>query len=238
MAKKKKKVSNKTKIMITVIALALVIMVVLCIMLYKSTKQEDTLKSEIYTLLNSDITSYSYDNKTKTNGNYAVIERSIKEYIAQYASVASKIDTIKTDKTFTSILSADNYTNDGKDFNNSITYITNAEKTINDTLKKLETMTQEKRIMKKIDNKKLSNYYITLYKELMLSTPATTAFKNGYKSTKVTADAIKNVLSVQKDVLNLLKDNKDKWDVKDGKIVFKKSDLLTSYNDIVNRIPK
>ena len=238
MAKKKIKISNKTKVLITIITLAVVIMAVLCVMLYNSTKQEDILKSEVYALLNSDITSYSYDNKTKTKGNYAVVESSIKEYIAQYASTSSKIDEIKTDKNFTSILSADNYTNDGKDFNNSTTYISNTENTINDTLKKLETMAKEKQIMKNIDDKDLSNHYITLYKELMLGTPATTAFENGYKSTKVTADAIKNVLAVQKDVLNLLKDNKDNWDVKDGKVVFKKSELLTSYNDTVGRIPK
>ena len=133
MAKKKIKINNKTKVLITIITLAVVIMAVLCVMLYNSTKQEDILKSEVYALLNSDITSYSYDNKTKTKGNYAVIESSIKEYIAQYASTSSKIDEIKIDKTFTSILSADNYTNDGKDFNNSTIYISNTENTINDT---------------------------------------------------------------------------------------------------------
>ena len=238
MAKKNAKLSNRTKVLITVISLAFVIMFVLCIMLYNSTKQEEVLKSEVYALLNSDITSYSYDNKTKTKGSYAVIEGAIKEYFAQYASEASKIDKIKTDKTFTSILSADNYTNDGKDFNNSMAYITSTENNIDNTLKTLEAMAKEKQIMKKIDDKELSNHYVTLYKELMLGTPANAAFENGYKSTKVTVDAIKNVLVVQNDVLNLLKDNKDNWDVKDGKVVFKKSDLLTSYNDIVGRIPK
>ena len=239
MAKLKKiKVDKKTKIVITIISLALVIMTILCLMLYKSTKQEELLKNEIYKVLNSDITSYSYDNTLKTTGNYGVIEKTIKQYISTYSKETAKIDAIKKDKTFTSILSADNYSSDGKDFNASTTYITDTQSTIDETLKSIKVMSEEKQLAKNIKSKKLSEYYTNLYNEIMLAPATITVFENAYKNTKVTADAIKNILSVQTEVLTLLKDNQDNWSVKDGKIVFNKTELCNSYNDLIKKIPK
>ncbi len=234
----KKKVDKKAKVLITVISMFFVIMIFLCIMLYNNTKQEDILKDDIYKILNSDITSYTYDNTTKTIGDYAKVEKYIKKYIAEYSNAASEIIEIKTNKTFTSILSADNYTSDGKEFNNSINFITNTENTIDENIKKMEEMSKKKNIVKYIEKLNLSDYYVDLYKEIMLDTSVKSALEEAYNKVKATSTTIKNILTIQSDVLNLLKNNKDNWDVKDGKIVFKKSDLLAQYNDLVNKIQK
>ncbi len=234
----KKKVDKKAKVLITVISMFFVIMIFLCIMLYNNTKQEDILKDDIYIILNSDITSYTYDNTTKTIGDYAKVEKYIKKYIAEYSNAASEIIEIKTNKTFTSILSADNYTSDGKEFNNSINFITNTENTIDENIKKMEEMSKKKNIVKYIEKLNLSDYYVDLYKEIMLDTSVKSALEEAYNKVKATSTTIKNILTIQSDVLNLLKNNKDNWDVKDGKIVFKKSDLLAQYNDLVNKIQK
>ncbi len=234
----KKKVDKKAKVLITVISMIFVIMIFLCIMLYNNTKQEDILKDDIYKILNSDITSYTYDNTTKTIGDYAKVEKYIKKYIAEYSNTASEIIETKTNKTFTSILSADNYTSDGKEFNNSINFITNTENTIDENIKKMEEMSKKKNIVKYIEKLNLSDYYVDLYKEIMLDTSVKSALEEAYNKVKATSTTIKNILTIQSDVLNLLKNNKDNWDVKDGKIVFKKSDLLAQYNDLVNKIQK
>ena len=234
----KKKVDKKAKVLITVISMIFVIMIFLCIMLYNNTKQEDILKDDIYKILNSDITSYTYDNTTKTIGDYAKVEKYIKKYIAEYSNAASEIIETKTNKTFTSILSADNYTSDGKEFNNSINFITNTENTIDENIKKMEEMSKKKNIVKYIEKLNLSDYYVDLYKEIMLDTSVKSALEEAYNKVKATSTTIKNILTIQSDVLNLLKNNKDNWDVKDGKIVFKKSDLLAQYNDLVNKIQK
>lgn len=234
----KKKVDKKAKVLITVISMIFVIMIFLCIMLYNNTKQEDILKDDIYIILNSDITSYTYDNTTKTIGDYAKVEKYIKKYIAEYSNAASEIIETKTNKTFTSILSADNYTSDGKEFNNSINFITNTENTIDENIKKMEEMSKKKNIVKYIEKLNLSDYYVDLYKEIMLDTSVKSALEEAYNKVKATSTTIKNILTIQSDVLNLLKNNKDNWDVKDGKIVFKKSDLLAQYNDLVNKIQK
>ncbi len=234
----KKKVDKKAKVLITVISMFFVIMIFLCIMLYNNTKQEDILKDDIYIILNSDITSYTYDNTTKTIGDYAKVEKYIKKYIAEYSNAASEIIEIKTNKTFTSILSADNYTSDGKEFNNSINFITNTENTIDENIKKMEEMSKKKNIVKYIEKLNLSDYYVDLYKEIMLDTSVKSALEEAYNKVKASSTTIKNILTIQSDVLNLLKNNKDNWDVKDGKIVFKKSDLLAQYNDLVNKIQK
>ena len=46
-------------------------------------------------------------------------------------------------------------------------------------------------------------------------------------------DTVINILNIEEEMINLLKDNKGTWTIEDGMIMFSSDSVLTTYNDLV-----
>lgn len=230
------KKNKKRNIIIGIVAVIVVIISVLGYMLYTDLKQEDILREEVGTLTKKNILKDRYDDPTKTKGDYAVVEESIKSYLDEYAVNLQNVLDILDDKTLINMLSADNYESDGPDFKKSKEYLSDTKAKFNQGLDRLTVMTSSSEIMKNIEDKNLDAYYNELYKELMLNGIAENDFVKAKADLESSSALINNLLNVEEEVINLLIVNKGKWKIQDKRIVFDEVATLNKYNELIKKI--
>ena len=80
----------------------------------------NVLKKEVDNLAKLNILTDNYNTPIKTSGKYAIVEKSIKEYLNSYAIGVQEVSSIVSDEELIGILSFDNYQADGPDFDKSL----------------------------------------------------------------------------------------------------------------------
>ncbi len=196
----------------------------------------NNLKKEVSTLSELDITKDRYNSKIKSRGNYAIVEKAIKEYLDNYAVSLHDVSDIMNDEQLKTILSYDNYLKDGPEFIESLAYLSKTKEKFNKKIDKLINDLDEE-IMKNYINKKISDpYYINLYKELMLGDSMVQNFNETRDVLNKLKISVNNVFDVSLEVLNFLIVNKESWKVEDGEIKFLTNDLYNYYNILINKL--
>ena len=170
---------------------------------------------------------------------YKEREKAIKEYMDEYAINYQQVLKLVNDEKSLVLLSADNYKQDGPEFIKTKEYITDTKTKFNKSFDKLSKMSSEKYIMENITKQNLGTYYENLYKELMFNKMITRQELNNIK-TELDKDKkeLINRLETEEAVINFLIENKDNWTVNNDKIVFKKTETLNQYNELVGKINK
>ncbi len=223
----------KKKIIVIVAILALIIVGVIGYFATLDLKQGVTLRKEVDTIGKSDITKDEIDMTIKTKGDYAVVEKTIKEYLNNYSINIKEAMNIMQDKKMAEILTVDNYKNDGPEFTNSKEYISKTKTDFNEKMNLLINMTSEEKMMQEIENKNLDSNFVELYRELMLGDKMEEDLKQMVKSLEEASTTINNILDTQEKVIDLLINNKGKWEVQGKQIQFSTQKLVNEYNDLI-----
>ena len=179
------------------------------------------------------LTKDEIDMTIKTKGDYAVVEKTIKEYLNNYSINIKEAMNIMQDKKMAEILTVDNYKNDGPEFTNSKEYISKTKTDFNEKMNLLMNMTSEEKMMQEIENKNLDSNFVELYRELMLGDKMEEDLKQMVKSLEEASTTINNILDTQEKVIDLLINNKGKWEVQGKQIQFSTQKLVNEYNDLI-----
>lgn len=159
----------KKKNLIIIIAIVLFILgVIVGVIGTKDMRQESMLREEVDKISKLDITKDDIDMEIKTKGNYAEVEKTIKEYLNKYSTTLKEVYEILNDDKISTILTAENYKEDGPDFENTKKYITESRSKFNEGLDILIEMSNEEEILKAIEGKGLNEKFTQLYKDLMI----------------------------------------------------------------------
>lgn len=193
-------------------------------------QQEKLLREEIENIESLDITKDRYNTAIKTKGDYAKVEESIKKFLDDYAVLIQDTLRIIEDERLQTMLSIENYQQDGKDFTSSKEYLTSTKETFNTNMQKLAFMTSEESVMSYINNKDLDEYYIDLYRELALGKNAKEELEKSAADLESAKDTFNNLLDTELNVLNFLSENQDQWSLTDTNILFDNAALLLQYN--------
>ena len=222
----------KKKIIIAVVVIVALIIGVLGYMVISDMGQEEKLKtelSEINDLANAETIDMDEINKrldrTVTAGDYAKVEEAFKSYLRD------SFDLIN-DERITTLLTAENYKTDGKDFTESKNYILTTKQKLEECKEKYsEYMTKEK-AMSYIEDKGLDSYYVDLYEQEYVGD------MESAKDTTVedSIDEIISLLDTSEKVLNLLSNNQDTWNVEGDNIVFSNDSIRNQYDELINSI--
>lgn len=194
------------------------------------------LRKEIHELSKLDITRDRYNRKLKTKGDYATVEKAIKEYLDDYAVSLQEVLKVIDDKELTTILSSDNYTKDGPEFTNSLKYLNTTKDQFNEDINTLILNLEEDNIKNYINDKTNDPYYRNLYIELMLDEDMKGNFTETKRLLENTKKDVNNIFSVSTEVLNFLSFNKGNWQVEDGQIKFQTQDLYNQYNTLISML--
>lgn len=229
----------KKKIIIAVVVIVALIIGVLGYMVISDMGQEDKLKtelSEINDLANAETIDMDEINKrldrTVTTGDYAKVEEAFKSYLRDNFDNSIEIADLINDERITTLLTADNYKTDGKDFTESKNYISTTKQKLEECKEKYsEYMTKEK-AMSYIEDKGLDSYYVDLYEQEYVGD------MDSAKDTTVedSIDEIISLLDTSEKVLNLLSNNQDTWNVEGDNIVFSNDSIRNQYDELINSI--
>ena len=229
----------KKKIIIVVAVILVAIIGVIGYMVISDMGQEDKLKteiSEISDLSNAENIDIDEINKrldrTVTKGDYAKVEDAFKSYLRDNFDNSIEIADLINDERITTLLTADNYKTDGKEFIESKKYISTTRQKLEECKEKYsEYMTKEK-AMSYIEDKGLDSYYVDLYEQEYVGD------MDSAKDTTVedSIDEIISLLKKKKKVLNLLSNNQDTWNVEGDNIVFSNDSIRNQYDELINSI--
>ena len=227
----------KKKIILVAIIIVLAIVGVVGYMLASSLMQEITLRKEADTIGKLDITKDSIDMEVKTKGDYGVVEKTMKEYMNTYGTTCKELMDILQDDQMGKILTAENYKNDGKEFVKTKEYITKTKTDFNEKINKLIEMSSEEKMMEVVKEKQLEESYVELYKEIMLGNEIKEDLQEVVSELEEASKAINNRLEVEEKIINLLVENKDKWNVNDNdEVEFETQKLVDEYNNLISSL--
>ncbi|MBQ9018898.1 MAG: hypothetical protein IJ097_01125 [Bacilli bacterium] len=194
------------------------------------------LKKEIKELDKLDITKDSYDRRIKTSGDYAVVEKTIKNYLNSYSNDVQEIKKLMNDSYLTKILSYDNYSKDGFEFTKSFKYLESEKKSFNKKIDLLIKKSNKDYINKYIDKKISDNYYNELCKELMITDERIKSFEKNKETLEEIKVKVNKTIDLSSEVLTLLKENKDNCVLEDNQIKFKSKPVYDKYNELISKI--
>ena len=232
---------NNKKVNIKIIAAVVVLVVIVAIIggvVGRDAKQKAILVQEVNKLVkNTDLSSQTIDvNDIKASGKYAEVEKAIKTYLNDYAVEVQKLVSICSDKKITNLLSISNYKSDGPEFTETLAYIDEVTKQLNESSERAIKLMEKEEMFKYIDNYDVSDKYKELYKTLMLDEKTEKDLKEAQTQLQDTIDTLKNNLEVAKETLNFLKENKDAWEIKNSLVMFNDSSLLSQYNTLTRKL--
>lgn len=232
----KRKYMKKKSFIIGLIVsiIALLIIIPIAVFTTKDLIEEKKLNDEVNdiiklineTPINIDSLNKKYNNYV-SKGNYLKVEKASKNYLKDVSTTFKETDDILDDKKITTLLSIENYRNDGKDFNNTLSYLSELKTKVKIVKSKLKDLSNNEKIMSYIKIYNLDSYYNKLYKNLV--TDKSLDFNKSM-------DDYDKLVSDVENLIVFLKDNKSDWEIQDDKIAFKTNELIDKYNDLLNKI--
>lgn len=230
----------KKKILIIVGIIILIVIGVIAYFVITDLQQEDKLTAELQEISNL-VNNQNVDidqinerlDRTVTRGDYAVVEQSFKQYLKDNFDVSMKTADILNDEKLTTILTADNYKQDGKDFVETKNYISTTRDQLETYKTEYKDFFTEDKVMSYINDKNLDSYYTDLYKQELVGDIESD------NETEVVESAINDVigiLDIYEEVINFLVDNQNSWNVQDDTIEFTSESLQNQYNSLIDKL--
>ena len=162
---------------------------------------------------------------TVTTGDYAKIEKAIKNYMADNLNTMLTISEALNDEVIPNALTAENYQNDGPDFVKTRKILKNTQDKLSASKETMIILSKDDTVMSYLKNVD-DSYYIDLYKEMV-------GEESSVDDIKKNIDDIVNLIQSQQNVLEFLSENKNMWNVQNGKIQFDDDILLNQYNQLL-----
>lgn len=228
----------KKKILIAVAVIAILIIGVIAFFVISDLQQEAKFNDEMLALediMNADELDfdaiYAKTDVIVTKGDYGVVEEAIKNYIKDTSSVAEKIIDTMNSEEFGTILTIENFEEDGKEFTNSKDFITTTRENLEQYKEDYDKQYDEEKIMSYIDNKGLDEYYVDLYKNEIL-----TVSEEDNQTVQDSIVQVIDLLDKMEDAIDYLVENKDDWNIINGNLMFNDQEKLNEYQEILSKI--
>ena len=239
MDKKKCKRRILPNILVAILIIIVIAIGVIGYFVISDMGQEDKLKTElteISDLANADSIDINAINerldRTITTGDYAVVEKAFKSYLRDSFDNSIQIADILNDDKITTLLTAENYREDGKDFTESKNYITTTRTTLEECKQKYTEYLTKDKAMSYINDKGLDSYYVDLYEEEFVGDMDST----NDTTVEDSIDEIISLLNTSEEVLNLLSENQDSWTLDGDNIVFSDESIGSQYDTLINSL--
>lgn len=230
---------NKKTIIGIIIVVILIIALIITSYLYNefNTKQIKIFTEETNNLLQKNIATEEINSEIKTEKNYAIVENAVKEYVSKLKNIYVEIDTMCSEINPNDVFSAENLEN--KEVEKIDEVIAQYEEKVNKNIEEFNKMIEEEQIIKNIEDKEIKNrknYYVDLYKTVMLSDSMKKQYELLESKIEHKKDQLKDKLQQLEKIKKYLEDNKSYWSIKDGKIQFSNINRMTEYYNLVNEL--
>lgn len=230
----------KKKILIVLLIIIVIALVGVGYFVFTDMMQEDKLKTELSELndlvnaenIDMDAINEKLDRRI-TTGDYEKVEDAYKSYLRDNFDNSIQIANILNDEKITTLLTVENYESDGKDFTESKEYITNTRETLEECKAKYTEFLTEEKAMSYINDKGLDSYYTDLYREEFIGDMSSAAQDT---TVQTSIDEVITILNTSEEVLNLLSENQNSWEIDGEKISFNNESLSNEYDELINSL--
>ena len=230
----------KKKVLIVLLIIIVIALVGVGYFVFTDMMQEDKLKTELSELndlvnaenINMDAVNEKLDRRI-TTGDYEKVEDAYKSYLRDNFDNSIQIANILNDEKITTLLTVENYESDGKDFTESKEYITNTRETLEECKAKYTEFLTEEKAMSYINDKGLDSYYTDLYKNEFIGDMSSATQDTTVQDS---IDEVITILNTSEEVLNLLSENQDSWEIDGENISFNSESLSNQYDELVNSL--
>lgn len=230
----------KKKILIALLIIIVIALVGVGYFVFTDMQQEEKLKTEL-SELNDLVNAENIDmdaindrlDRRITTGDYEKVEDAYKSYIRDNFDNSIQIANILNDEKITTLLTVENYKEDGKDFTESKEYITNTRTTLEECKNKYTEFLTEEKAMSYINDKGLDSYYTDLYKNEFIGDMSSAAQDTTVQDS---IDEVITILNTSEEVLNLLSENQNSWEIDGENISFNNESLSNEYDSLINSL--
>ena len=207
--------------------------------MYNNFQQQELrqLTEEANKLLQQDLINDEIDNEIKTKKNYAIVEKTIKEYLTNIKNTYLEIEQLNSTLDADEIFSASNVEN--KKFKNVDKLVEENKQKGKENLEKCKNLITEENIIEAIDSQKFSSnkeYYIEVYKTIMLSDSMKKQYEKLEQKVEKSKDKLYNNLTIISNTKKYLENNSKYWSVKDEKLFFQDINIMTGYYNLRNEL--
>ncbi len=185
----------------------------------------------------SDFSMEKLNEKTSnivTSGKYAKVEKAAKNFASDIFRVAFEIRDILGDEKIQKVLTADNYEADGPEFAETKQYLSDTKTKLEDLKTQMVEFLKEEKINSYIEAETKDSSSIELYRELLKKDIQMSDSQKNELETSI--DKVISMLSTEEEVINFLVENKGKWRIQGGQILFDTNSLVTKYNGYIQKL--
>ena len=230
--------NKKTKVAIVIVILLIIVLIVVSYFYNDfNSKQVTLLTQELNGILEADLKEDSIDFDVKTEKNYAEVEKSIKEYMSRLKNIYVEMEEMVSGINPNIIFSTQNIHE--KNLEEIDNIINEYKEKSQNLILEYEVLTTEEKIMKNINDINISmrkDYYIELYKEVMLSQKMKNKFADLDEEIKNEKARLYDKLNKIEKMKTFLEEHEDSWTLKDDKIQFTNLNRMTEYYNLLNQI--
>lgn len=222
---------------IGIILSIVILLVIVCIgyLTINGNFKKMKLEGEIKSLVKLDIKSDDFNRKIVSSGDYAVVEKAIKDYLSEYSSSIKEINSMVTADSFSKLLSYDNLSND-PDFANSINQVNTSLNRINELIDKLINMSSKESIINNIEQYKLDDYYNNIYIDLMINDDVLSKLEISRNDLEKYRESVTTKLNTCNEIFFFLNSNTKNYIFDEGQLKFTSEALMEQYNNYVKKI--
>lgn len=226
----------KKKNVIILISAVFIIITLIAIFVVKDLRQEKTLRDEIASIqelagseqMDMDAV-YEKLGHIVTTGDYAKVEKAVKNYMADNFNNAITIAEALNDEVLTNALTAENYMSDGPDFVKTKLLLNDLKERLTNAKEEMKRLSEDETVMSYLKDKE-DSYYVDLYKEIIGEEES--AFEDAIEIEQ-SIDEVLDMVAVEQSVIDFLSENKGQWTVQDGIIAFSDEALNVQYNQLL-----
>lgn len=236
MEKKKHKTLKKVILAVVVIVVAFAAMIIYFVS--KDLKQEELLKQEIVNYSNKNLQTDEFPIVVKTTGDYAYVEEAVKKYYKNLSDNVKALNSyLKNDKLLT-VLSPNSLKDDRPAYASSHEVIKSTKDKVNEALKNIDELCDEKTIKSLIDKEKLDDgeYYYDLYLKFMYTKKDKEELDKTRKSMEEVSKAFNEYLDKADQILTFLQANDSVIEYKGNGVYFSSNSQLEQYNKLVTEL--
>ena len=230
---------NKRVIISIIVVIVLIVGIISITYMFSgfSKNQTKILTDETNKILQSDITTDNIDLDIKTDKNYAIVEKAVKEYISDLKNIYVEINEMNTGINPNNIFSAQNMQD--KDLSKIDDIVKEYKEKSQSAIEELEQMLTEEKITENIENRNINkrkDYYKDLYTTIMLSDTMKSQYNKLEEKVKDEKSKLTEKVNQIDKISEFLKKNTDAWTIKDDKIQFINLNIMTEFYSLLNKL--
>ena len=227
---------NKKTIIAIIIVVILIIGLIVTSFLYNkfNNEQINMLTEESNKLLQMNFATEEIDTQIKTKKDFGEVEKAIKEYLQGLKNIYVEIEKLNEEIDLEEIFSAKNIEDQNFDDVNEI--INDYREKSKSYVSQNDELITETKIAENINKRNLKPYYVDLYNTVMLGDVMKSQYTTLGNDIEDCKDKIYDKLNVMGKIEDFLEKNDNYWSIKDGKIIFKNTNVMTEYYNLINQI--